>query len=115
MDKEKTQRNLQRRMIVLAARLANSHNYFEPIKVKKEFSLEQLVGKTIECRLKVGNPRPYNPAQSSPNPEFFDVLLFSDNTFMFSYSVGDGECQHTHFYYFDGKKLRKSSTLFDGY
>jgi len=116
MDKEevKKARELEKRLIALAARLANLHDCFEPIKVKKEFSLEQLVGKTIKEHLKVGNPRPYNPHQQSPNPEYFDVLLFSDDTFMLSYCVGDGECAHTHFYYFDGKEICKSSTLFDG-
>jgi len=108
------EKELQEKLIALALRLANSQEYFESIKIKRKFSLENPVEKTIKTRLKVGNPHFYDPTQASPNPKFFDVLAFTGNTFMLSYSIGDGECLHTYFYYHNGSELCHPSALFNG-
>jgi hypothetical protein len=117
MDKEevKKARQMQKRLAALAARLAFPSGYFEPIKVKREFSLDDLIGKTIQEHRQIKNPRNHALERIVPNPEYFEVLVFSDYTFMLSCSIGDGGGTHTHFYYFDGKNIRKSSDLFDGY
>ena len=115
MDKEeKKARKLKGRLLALAARLAFPSGYFEPIKVKREFSLDDLIGKTIQEHRQIKNPRNHARERIVPNPEYFDVLVFSDYTFLFSCSISDCECTQTHFYYFDGKNIRKASDLFYG-
>jgi hypothetical protein len=116
MDKEevKKARQMQKRLAALAARLAFPSGYFEPIKVKREFSLDDLIGKTIQEHRQIKNPRNHALERIVPNPEYFEVLVFSDYTFMLSCSIGDGGGTHTHFYYFDGRKVCKSSALFYG-
>lgn len=84
--------------------------------VKKEFepqfSLQDLVGKTIQSHRQIRNPRKYDPTRENPNPEYFDVLLFSDGTFLTTENFGDGECGHLNYFYYDGQKTRYSDQLF---
>ena len=77
-----------------------------------QFSLGDLVGKTVESTRKIKNPEKYNPQTSSPNPEYFDLVLFSDDTFLLSRNWGDCECAHVEFYYFDGSRTLYSDSLF---
>lgn len=80
---------------------------FEP-----KFSLEDLVGKTISEHRKIKNPKEYDPEKESPNPEYFDVLVFSDGTFLLTENWGDCECGHLKYYYFNGRKTLYSDQLF---
>ncbi len=80
---------------------------FEP-----QFSLEDLVGKTLESVRKVKNPKQYNPEVESPNPEYFTALIFSDRTFLVDERWGDGECAHHDSYYFNGRETLYSDKLF---
>ena len=82
---------------------------------KPEFSLDDLVGKTISSRRKIKNPRDYDPEVTSPNPEYFNVLEFSDGTFLLTENWGDGDCEHIDFFYFNGQKTLYSSALFSDY
>src|SRR3990172_1162184 len=71
---------------------------------KPQFSLQDLVGKTIQTHRKIKNPREYKPEFESPNPEYFDALIFSDGTFLVTERWGDGESGHLNCYYYDGRK-----------
>jgi len=42
-------------------------------------------------------------------PEYFDVLIFSDKTFLVSEHRADGECGEIFFYYFNSKETLFSS------
>ena len=61
------------------------------------FSLEDLVGKTISKAVTIQNPLPYNRKVASPNPAAFNVLLFSDGSYLLHMNVGwqDGSTLHT--------------------
>ena len=83
------------------------------IEFEPQFSLEDFVGKTIESHRRIKNPRKYNPQTESPNPEYFDVLVFSDKTFLLTKMWGDGECAHLNAYYFNGNRTLYSDSLFD--
>ena len=78
----------------------------------QQFSLKDLVGKTIESHRKIKNPRKYNPEVESPNPEYFNALIFSDGTFLVTERWGDGESGHLNCYYYDGRKTIYSHQLF---
>ena len=80
---------------------------FEP-----QFSLEDLVGKMIHEHRRIKNPRKNNPKVESPNPEYFDALIFSDRTFLVTENFGDGECGHLHYYFYNGHKTLYSDQLF---
>ena len=80
---------------------------FEP-----QFSLQDLVGKTISGCRQIRNPRKYNPEVESPNPENFDVVLFTDKSFLITKNWGDGECGYLKYYYYDGQKTLYSDQLF---
>jgi hypothetical protein len=79
---------------------------------ESQFSLEDFTGKTIVEHRKIKNPKPYDPEVASPNPENFDVLVFSDNTFLVTECWGDGECGHLNYYYYNGNKTLYSDRLF---
>lgn len=108
------ERNKRKRLddalISLAVSLAKYYDYGE--RIKERFFQRDLVGKTIEEYVQVGNPRPVHTSRESPNPAFFPVMVFNDGTFLLAHSWGDGECRHTDFYYHDGKILHYSDDLF---
>ena len=79
---------------------------------KPNFFLGDLVGKTIEEYRKIKNPKKYDQNLESPNPEYFNVLIFSDRTFLATENWGDGECEHLNCYYHNGKKTLYSDQLF---
>ncbi|HJX50712.1 MAG TPA: hypothetical protein VJ438_04575 [Candidatus Nanoarchaeia archaeon] len=110
-QKSDKQRNeLTKNLISLAVRLAKNT---PPEKItKKEFFQRDLVGKTIEDYVTIGNPRPVFTSRESPNPEHFNVQLFTDGTFLLANSWGDGECKHIDFYYHNGKEIYYSWNLF---
>jgi hypothetical protein len=97
-------------LISLAVSLARHRDYGE--RIKKRFSQRDLVGKTIEEYVIVGNPRPVHTSRESPNPDFFEVQVFNDGTFLLANSWRDEEYKHTDFYYHDGKILHYSNNLF---
>ena len=80
---------------------------FEP-----QFSLHYLVGKTIQAYRQVKNPKEYDTTRENPNPEYFDVLVFFDTTFLAAENWGDGECGHVNYYYHDGQRTLYSDQLF---
>ena len=80
---------------------------FEP-----QFSLQHLVGKTISEHRQIKNPREYDHTRESPNPENFDILIFSDRTFLVTEKWGDGGCGHLNYYYHNGQKTLYSDQLF---
>ncbi len=80
---------------------------FEP-----QFTLTDLIGKTILGYRQIKNPKDYDPEGFGPNPEYFDVLSFTDGTFLLSENWGDGECAHLNFYYYDGDNTKYSDQLF---
>ena len=110
MVKEAKKIELNIALISLAVSLARPCDYGE--RIKERFSQRDLVGKTIEEYVRVGNPRPVYTSRESPNPAFFEVQVFNDGTFLLANSWGDGECKHTDFYYHDGKRLYYSDNLF---
>ena len=81
-------------------------------KLEPHFYLEDLVGKTIQAYRQIRNPRKYDSTRESPNPEHFDILLFSDGTFLATENWGDGECGHLNYYYYNGQETRYSDQLF---
>lgn len=107
---EEQRKDLTKNLINLAVRLAKKTPPEEI--TKKEFFQRNLVGKTIEEYVTVGNPSPVFTSVQSPNPEHFKVQLFTDGTFLLANSWGDGECKHTDFYYHNGKDIYYSSNLF---
>ena len=80
---------------------------FEP-----QFTLTDLLGKTIIGYKQIKNSKDYDPEVESPNPEYFDVLSFTDGTFLLSENWGDGECDHLRFYYYDGNSTKYLDELF---
>ena len=85
----------------------------EPEKEIPSFTLEALLGKTVTEYRQIKNPREFNPECEGPNPEYFDALIFSDETFLLTEAWGDGECSHLDSYYFDGRRVLFSKDLFD--
>ena len=73
---------------------------------KPQFTLDILVGKTILEHRKVRNPKKEN------NPMYFDVVVFTDETFLLTRCWGDGECEHIYSYYYNGEKTKFSDGLF---
>jgi len=53
-----------------------------------KFTLDNLIGKTIDDIKSIKNPLPYDPKVTSPNPEYFNVLMFSDESYLLFMSVG---------------------------
>ena len=51
---------------------------------KPQFNLNDLVEKTISVHRRIKNPRQFNSEWTSPNPEFYDVLEFSDGAILLS-------------------------------
>ena len=88
-------------------RMREAEREFNP-----QFSLQDLVGKTFEAYRQIRNPREYDPTRESPDPEYFDVLLFSDGTFLVTENWSDGECSHLDYFYYDGQKTLYSDQLF---
>ena len=78
----------------------------------EQFDLEEIVGKTIVERRRIKNPQEYNPENEVLNPEFFNVLIFHDNTFLLTEMIGDGECAVLHAYLYDGHTTYYSTQLF---
>ena len=72
---------------------------------ESSFSLTDIVGKTIIESRKIKNP-------GRDNPEFLNVMLFSDDTFLVTELIGDGENSTLHAYFYDGQKTRYSDRLF---
>ncbi|MDP1688640.1 MAG: hypothetical protein Q8L47_00730 [bacterium] len=81
-------------------------------KKKIRFTLDDLVGKTIVEHRKVRNLDEYNPDFTSPNPEFFNLLFFQDNSFLLTESVGMSDWTELRCYYFDGKEVKYTDELF---
>lgn len=108
--KEAKKIRLNDALISLAVSLARHRDYNE--RIKERFSQRDLVGKTIEEYVRMGNPKPVYTSRESPNPAFFEVQVFNDGTFLLANSWGDGECKHIDFYYHDGKRLHYSDDLF---
>jgi hypothetical protein len=79
---------------------------------RSHFVLDDLIGKTIRDHRLIKNPRKCNPEKESPNPEYFDVLVFNDNTFLMTECWGDGECGHLRYYFYNGQKTSYSDRLF---
>lgn len=109
-DSEKQREKLTKDLISLAVKLAKNR---EPKKItKKTFYPRDLIGKTIEECVLVGNPKPVFTSHQSPNPAQFEVQLYTDGTFLLADSWGDEECSHLDFYYHNGEELYHSSDLF---
>lgn len=83
-----------------------------PVESGSQFSLADLVGKGIDEHRQIRNPREYDPETSSPNPEFFDVFIFSDETFLLTENRGDGECTTLHSFFYNGNRTLYSDSLF---
>lgn len=78
--------------------------YLSPkAKIWPTFTLENLVGKTISNHKKIKNPKPYNPKIESPNPEYFNVLEFSDGSILLFKAWGDTECVHLSSYLYESR------------
>ena len=92
---------------ILERMLEAKKTEFEP-----QFSLLDLVGKTIREHRQIRNPREYDPTRESPNPKNFDLLIFSDETFLITENWGDGECGHLNYYYHNDQKTFYSDQLF---
>ena len=82
------------------------------IEFKPQFSLHDLVGKTIQEYRKIRNPRKWDLKRETPNPEYFDALIFLDRTFLVIENYGDCECQNLNYFYHNGKKTLYSDQLF---
>ncbi len=78
---------------------------------KIKFTLSDLVGKTIVEHRKIRNKDKYNPDFTSPNPDFFNLLLFQDS-FLMTEGVGMNDWTELRCYYFDGKEVKYSDELF---
>ena len=86
-----------------------------------EFSLDDLVGKTVIEYMKIPyqilrnpDPKDHEDPQNAYRfpPKFFSVLVFSDQTFFATEMRADGECTHLLCYFFNGKKTLSSDCLF---
>ena len=77
-----------------------------------QFSLDDLVGKTIQKHRKIKNPEKVDRTVTQPNPEYFNVLIFSDATFLLTAGVGYQAGTELRSYYFNGKEVRYSNELF---
>ena len=82
-----------------------------------EFTLKDVFvkGKTSSGWRRIKNPKQYNPLIESPNPGYFEVIEFNDDTILLTESWGDGECGHLNAYYFNGKKVLFTPYLFGVY
>ena len=79
---------------------------------KPEFTLADLVGKTLVSGRLIKNPRSYDPECESPNPEYFTVIELTGNSVLLTEMWGDMECGHLEAYLFDGKRVLHSDSLF---
>lgn len=64
---------------------------------KPDFTLRDLIGKTIEDHVPVKNPSPYSPS-------FYNALIFNDGDILLFKEWGDGECGHFDYLLYDSKK-----------
>ena len=79
-----------------------------------EFTLEDLVGKTIMNYRKIVNPRPYNPEFESPNPKYFGVIEFSDGSILLNETISWNDGSHINSYYCNKeKKVLYSPCLYE--
>lgn len=101
-------------MKIFGSRLEENYesHYSRKEDIDSQFTLLDLVGKTISSHRKIRNVRKYNPECQSPNPEFFDVLEFNDGAMLLTENWGDLECGHLDFYYYNGKEVLFSDELF---
>ncbi|MBI2452135.1 hypothetical protein HYV50_03595 [Candidatus Pacearchaeota archaeon] len=80
-----------------------------------EFSLDILVGKTIEEFRKISNPKQSPRRKGDLGMRYyelhFNVLINSDGTFLAIEPWGDLECRHYSLYYYDGKRTLYSGNL----
>ena len=84
----------------------------ESMHSKPEFTLENLVGKTINGYRKVKNPH-IHPVGYGYQGKYFNVLEFSDGSILLTEEWGAQEENLLNSYYFDGKQVHFSSSLFE--
>lgn len=80
-----------------------------------QFTFKDLTGKRIAQYKKIKNTLPYNPTVESPNPEFFQVLIFDDDSAILYEKWGDGESPHLNSYLYEKGNIKFSDCLFDAY
>lgn len=89
-----------------------SSDFNIPEEKYSQFNLDDLLGERILQTRKIKNLDKYNPEVESPNPEYFNVLIFESGNFLILEEEGwqDGTTLHSYFY--DGKSVRYSDRLF---
>ena len=78
-----------------------------------QFDTSDLVGKTIAGIRYIASQFPYHPEVECRNPEYFQILLFTDNTALLFENWANPNENHLNAYYFDGKEVLFSDELFD--
>ena len=82
---------------------------------KPEFDWHDLEGKTIASTRRIENCREDNSLVYAPNPLYFQVIEFSDNTILFydAYQPYDEDVSvYVNAYYFNEKEVFFSDNLF---
>jgi hypothetical protein len=78
-----------------------------------DFVLDDIVGKTIQEHRQIKLPKRYNykTKKIERPPEYFDVLIFSDNTFLLTELGRDKEEAYLNYFFYDGEKTSYSYRL----
>ena len=77
------------------------------------FHLDDLVGKTISAINKVKNPLSYNSEVESPNPAYFQIIHFSDESYILNMTIGRQDGSTTHSFFVENDTLNYSNHLFE--
>jgi len=76
-----------------------------------EFSLDDLVGKTIANVHKIENPSVYKKKES-PNPRYFNVMFFLDGSYLLHADISWQDGSTLHSFLVEGKNIRYTSRLY---
>lgn len=80
--------------------------------LKPQFTLADLVGKTVGNHRRMENPKPYNPEVESPNPRYFDILEFADGSILLTEYWGWHDGTTLNCYLYNGKDVLFTNELF---
>ena len=78
-----------------------------------EFSLEDLLGKKLEMVATIKNPLPYDPEKESPNPAYFSLEFFDDNSYLLHMEVGWHDGSTLHSFLVEEGNVRYSNQLYN--
>jgi hypothetical protein len=77
------------------------------------FSIDDLVGKTITGIMKIINSIPYNSNFTTANPDFFKVMIFSDNSYLLHMDIGRNDGSTLHSFLVEKENVRYSRRLYE--